>query len=180
MWNKRPWKASPFPIKLMNIFWPLKNSAKAEQAECLSLEISGKHPFPFWLQPRGKCINQKKLNVKTLSRPYTKRTHQSFHLWVCHLGMLWTQTEESNSVFQTSPIIIIVGYQTQSLKALGPSWELAGPQDHSMIPHNSHACVLVLYILVQCSSKLILIYSKGNLTWNTSIRGCEVSMGLSW
>ena len=79
----------PFPIKLMElkideIHWP-KNSAKAQQAECLSLEISGKNSFPFWLLPRGKCI-QNKLNVKTLSRPYTKRTHQSFHLWVCYLG----------------------------------------------------------------------------------------------
>ena len=107
--EKRPWKASPFPIKLMNIFWPPKNSAKAEQAECLSLEISGKHPFHFDWNPEGN-VSIKKLNVKTLSRPYTKMTHQSFHLWVCHLGMLWTQTEESNLVFQTLPIIIIVGF----------------------------------------------------------------------
>ena len=68
-----------------------------------------KTPFSILIATQREMHQSKKLYVKNLSRPHTKRTHQSFHLWVCHLGMLWTQTEESNSVFQTSPIIIIVG-----------------------------------------------------------------------
>ena len=62
---------------------------------CFSLKISAlsKTPFPFLLLLKRKCINQKKLNVKTLSRPYMKRTHQSYQLWLGHLGMLRTQTE---------------------------------------------------------------------------------------
>ena len=47
----------------------------------------------FSLVLRSKCINQKKLNVKTLSRPYTKRTHQRRHSKMCHLGMVDEQTQ---------------------------------------------------------------------------------------
>ena len=57
-----------------------------------SLETSGKHPFLFWLVLRGKCINHKKLNVKTLSRSYTKRTHQRAHSKMFHLDMPAEQT----------------------------------------------------------------------------------------
>ena len=90
---------------------PLKSCKSAASWMSFTGNIR-KRPFPFWLLSRGKCINQKKLNVKTMSRPCTKRTHQSFHLWVSlPFGyMLWTQTEESNSVFQTLPIIIIVRF----------------------------------------------------------------------
>ena len=56
---KRPWKALPFPIKF-------------------GRKTSGNHPFPFWLLLRGKCINKKKLNVKTLSMSNTNRTNQKF------------------------------------------------------------------------------------------------------
>ena len=49
--------------------------------------------FDFdYLLLRGKCINQKKVNVKTLPRPYTKRTHQMVHSKKCHLGMPAGQT----------------------------------------------------------------------------------------
>ena len=64
---------------------------KCSKLHVSSLETSGKHSFPLMLL-RGKCINQKKLNVKTLPTPYTKRTHQKAHFKMCHLGMLAEQT----------------------------------------------------------------------------------------
>ena len=45
-----------------------------------TLEKLSKRPSRFELVCRGKCINWKKLNVKTLSIPYTKRWHQSCYL----------------------------------------------------------------------------------------------------
>ena len=57
-----------------------------------TLEKQSKRPLRFELVCRGKCINRKKLNVKTLSRPYSKRTHQRVHSKMCHLGMAAGQT----------------------------------------------------------------------------------------
>ena len=65
---------------------------KRSKLNVFSLETSVKHPLPFWLLPRGKCIDQKKLNVKTLPRPDAKRKHQRVHSKMCHLGMLAEQT----------------------------------------------------------------------------------------
>ena len=45
-----------------------------------TLEKLSKRPSRFELVCRGKCINQKKLNVKTSYLPYTKRTNQSCYL----------------------------------------------------------------------------------------------------
>ena len=44
-------------------------------------------PFHFGLVLRSKCIYRKKLNVKTLSGPYTKRKHPRVHSKMCHLAM---------------------------------------------------------------------------------------------
>ena len=65
---------------------------KGSKLNVFALETSRKHLFPFSLLPTGKCINQKNLNVKTLSRPNTKKTHQRAHSKLCHLDMPWTQT----------------------------------------------------------------------------------------
>ena len=78
--------------KLMNISMSPKIMQKRSKLYVFALETSGKRPFPFWLLLRGKCINQKNINVKTLSRPNTKRTHQRAHSKLCHLDMPWTQT----------------------------------------------------------------------------------------
>ena len=82
-------------MKLMKLkvdeyhFCHLKLRKNAASCTC---ETSGKHPFLFWLLFRGKFINQKKLNVKTLSRPYTKTTHQRDHSKMWHLGIPAWQT----------------------------------------------------------------------------------------
>ena len=57
-----------------------------------SLKTSAKQRFLFSLLLKRKCIYQGKLNVKTLSRPCTKRTHQRRHSKMCHLGMAAEQT----------------------------------------------------------------------------------------
>ena len=67
--------------------------AKVQQAVWVFIENVRKTQFSFLLLLKRKCINQKKLNVKTLSRPYIKRTHQSYQLLPGHLGILRTQTE---------------------------------------------------------------------------------------
>ena len=83
--------------KWLNLFQTFFMSPKFMQ-KCsklygFSLKTSAKQRFLFSLLLKRKCINQEKLNVKTLSRPYIKRTHQSYQLLLGHLGMLWTQTE---------------------------------------------------------------------------------------
>ena len=50
-------------------------------------DLSKKGPLRFELVLRGKRINRKKLNVKTLSRQRTKRTYQSSNSNMCHLDM---------------------------------------------------------------------------------------------
>ena len=50
-------------------------------------DLSKKGPLRFELVLRGKRINRKKLNVKTLSRPRIKRTYQSSNSNMCHLDM---------------------------------------------------------------------------------------------
>ena len=50
-------------------------------------DLSKKGPLRFELVLRSKRINRKKLNVKTLSRPRTKRTYQSSNSKMCCLGM---------------------------------------------------------------------------------------------
>ena len=81
--NKRPWKAPPFShifeikfMKLVNIFMSPKIIQKRSKQIIFSLETLGKHPFPFWLLLRGKCINRKKLNVRTLPFSCTNWAHQ--------------------------------------------------------------------------------------------------------
>ena len=78
--------------KLMNIFMSPKIMQKRSKLYVFALETSRKHTFLFSLLLTGKCINQKNLNVKTLSRPNTKKTHQRAHSKLCHLDMPWTQT----------------------------------------------------------------------------------------
>merc|ERR1712242_282162 len=51
------------------------------------MEKQSKRPLRFELVLRDKRINRKKLHVRTLSRPYTKRTHQRAHSKMCHLDM---------------------------------------------------------------------------------------------
>ena len=81
-----------------------------------SLKMSAKHRFLFYCYSKGrKCINQKKLNVKTLSLPYIKRTHQSYQLCLGHLGMLRTQTD---SVFKVTRIIYIVRWRQKPITYL--------------------------------------------------------------
>ena len=79
--------------KLINIFMSPKIMQKGSKLYVFALETSRKHLFPFSLLPTGKCINQKNLNVKTLSRPNTKKTHQRARSKLCHLDMPWTQTQ---------------------------------------------------------------------------------------
>ena len=66
----------------MNIFPTLTGIRKkaAKGSFLFTLEKQSKRPLRFELVCRGKCINQKKLNVKTSSMPYTKRTNQSRYL----------------------------------------------------------------------------------------------------
>ena len=74
-------------------------------------DLSKKGPLRFELVLRGKRINRKKLNVKTLSRPrtikrtYTKVQTPTFVIWT------WRPDKDtvSSSVIQRSPIIIVVG-----------------------------------------------------------------------
>ncbi len=59
----------------MNIF-PILTGIMQKSAEghfLFTLEKQSKRPLRFELVCKGKCINRKKLNVKTLSIPYTKR-----------------------------------------------------------------------------------------------------------
>lgn len=50
-YNKKPWKAPPFPhiieIKLVNIFMYPKIMQKCSMLYVIALETSGKRPFPF-------------------------------------------------------------------------------------------------------------------------------------
>ena len=78
---------------LQTFFMSPKFMQKCSKMYGFSLKTSAKQRFLFSLLLKRKCINQEKLNVKTLLRPYIKRTHQSYQLLLCHLGMLWTQTE---------------------------------------------------------------------------------------
>ena len=78
---------------LQTFFMSPKFMQKCSKLYGFSLKTSAKQCFLFSLLLKRKCKNQEKLNVKTLSRPYIKRTHQSYQLLLGHLGMLWTQTE---------------------------------------------------------------------------------------
>ena len=53
--------------KLLNIFMPPKIMQKRSKLYVFSLETSVKHPLPFWLLPRGKCID-KKAQCKNLAQ----------------------------------------------------------------------------------------------------------------
>ena len=72
-------------------FFKVQNYWKLVKTHChnaLSIRIAFHFDPYFWsgcllrfeLVRRGKCINRKKLNVKTSSIPYTKRTYQSCYL----------------------------------------------------------------------------------------------------
>ena len=84
------------PLYVIALSFAHKTPSKAFQtySQTRGHYFTGKHPIPFWLLPREKCINQKKLNVKTLSRPYIQKGHTKVStsestIWV----LLWTQTE---------------------------------------------------------------------------------------
>ena len=66
----------------MNIFLILTGIPQKsyKRSFLFTLEKQSKRPSRFELVCRGKCINRKKLNVKTSSMPYTKRKHQSRYL----------------------------------------------------------------------------------------------------
>ena len=51
-----------------------------------------KTPFLVLIATKRKMTQSKKLNVKTSSRPYTKRTDHRAHSKMCHLDMLAQQT----------------------------------------------------------------------------------------
>jgi len=69
-----------------------KNYAKARQAVCLFTVNIRKTPFSLLIVTQREMQQSKKLNVKTLSRPYIKRAHQRAHSKMCHLDMLAEQT----------------------------------------------------------------------------------------
>ena len=48
--------------------------------------------FYFDCYSEGNWINQKKVNVKTFPRPYSKRTHQILHSNMCHMSVPAGQT----------------------------------------------------------------------------------------
>ena len=64
-----------------------------KQAVCLFTENIRTTPFIQFdcLLLREKCIN-KKVNVKTLPRPYTKRTQQMVYSKMCRMGVPAGQT----------------------------------------------------------------------------------------
>ena len=68
--------------------------------------------FELCLEETGST-NQKKLNIQTFPRTHTFRTHQRFCLWICHRGGAYLDYKHrvSSSVFQRSPIIIVVGQE---------------------------------------------------------------------
>ena len=66
--------------EFMNIFLILTGILQKSYKRSFSLDKQLKRPLHFELVWRGKCINQKKLNVKTSYMPYTKRTNQSCYL----------------------------------------------------------------------------------------------------
>ena len=70
--------------KFMNISIPLKIKQKHSKLE--TMELSGKHPFPLLLLFRGKCINWKKLNVRTLPFSGTNWAHQVLTLLILLSG----------------------------------------------------------------------------------------------
>ena len=82
-----------------------KIALKRSKSCVFLLEKSGNYPFLFWLLLRGKCINEKKVNVKTLPRPYTKRNHQMVHSKMCHMVYQPDKHAVSNLVFKATRII---------------------------------------------------------------------------
>ena len=59
-------KSSAFPDKIdeiehvwVDVFISPKIMQKRSKLYVISLETLGKHPFPFWLLLRGKCIDKK-------------------------------------------------------------------------------------------------------------------------
>ena len=67
---------------MMNIFPILTGipQKSCKRSFFIFIKKQSKRSFCFELVWQGKCINQKKLNVKTSSISYTKRTHQSCYL----------------------------------------------------------------------------------------------------
>ena len=69
---------------LIEVHFYVKGRFKLHVPDCVK---SSSIPFHFGLVLRSKCIYRKKLNVKTLSGPYTKRKHPRVHSKMCHLAM---------------------------------------------------------------------------------------------
>ena len=69
---------------LIEAHFYVKGRFKLHVPDCVK---SSSIPFHFGLVLRSKCIYRKKLNVKTLSGPYTKRKHPTVHSKMCHLAM---------------------------------------------------------------------------------------------
>ena len=110
MTNKRSRKTSSFPIsfvfaqlntnaidlernwtksaKLMNIFLILTGipQKSCKRSVFIYTGKTEKRPLRFGPPLKGKCINKKKLNIKTSSMPYSKRTHQSLYLQIMLTG----------------------------------------------------------------------------------------------
>ena len=95
--------------RFSNIFYVPLIYAKVQQAVLVLIENISKTLFSFLLQLIRKCINQKKLNVKTLSpdhilKGHTKVTNSDSAIWAC----CGQKLKGSDSVFKVTPIIYIV------------------------------------------------------------------------
>ena len=80
----------------MNILYDPGNYAEAQQTVFLFTGKISKTPFYLLIatQTEGNA-SIKNINVKTLPRPYTIKTHQRVHSKMFHLGM---PAEQTNSV----------------------------------------------------------------------------------
>ena len=65
---------------------------KSTASRCLLTGNIRKIPFSILIATQREMHQSKKVNVKTLPRPYTKRTHQMVHSKMCHMGMPAGQT----------------------------------------------------------------------------------------
>ena len=75
---------------MMNIFMSPKIVQK--HSKTLFTGNIRKIPFSILIATQSKMHQSKKVNVKTLPRPYTIRKHRMVHSKMCHLGMQAGQT----------------------------------------------------------------------------------------
>ena len=75
----------------MNICYVPQNYVEGQQTVCFFTGNIWKTPFFISIATQRELHNLEK-GQKTLPRPYTIRTHQKVHSYMCHFGMAAEQT----------------------------------------------------------------------------------------